>query len=325
MPRWRPRLRRRPAGQAPPPPAGPREPRIASRGGLLPFSKGRMAQTLTWSGLSSEQAYELSQQIEREVAAAGFDELSVAQLNDLVEAVLERRDPAMLRRYRRWHRAHHLERPMVLLLGGATGTGKSSMAAEVAYRLGISRVTSTDAVRQVMRAFFAPELMPALHYSSFEAGDGLSVPMPDLDPQDRALQGFILQAGQVAVGANAIIERAVMEGLSTVVEGVHLVPGLVTAERHHAATVVEVMLAIEDEGLHQGHFYSRDFETGGFRPMDRYMRRFGEIRRIQDYLLVRAERMGIPVIDAGDPGRALVEVTDLILERTEGRVGAPAR
>ena len=324
MPSWRPRFRRARPEPQPPPAAGLREPRIASRGSVLPFSKGRMAQTLTWSGLTSERAYEIALLIEREVSAAGLDELSVAQLNDLVETVLEREDPAMLRRYRRWHRANHLDRPLVLLLGGATGTGKSSLAAEVAYRLGISRVTSTDAVRQVMRAFFASELMPALHYSSFEAGDGLSVPMPDLDPEDRALQGFILQAGQVAVGANAIIERAVMEGLSTVVEGVHLVPGLVSPERHHAATVVEIMLAIEDESLHQGHFFSRDFETGGFRPMDRYMRRFGEIRRIQDYLRARAERAGIPIIDAGDAGRALLEVMDLILERTEGRVGAPA-
>ncbi|HUZ84636.1 MAG TPA: ATP cone domain-containing protein [Gaiellales bacterium] len=298
---------------------GPREPRISSRGGLLPFSKGRMAQTLTWSGLGAERAYQVSLLVEREVSEAGIDELSVAQLNDLVEAVLEREDPAMLQRYRRWHRASHLDRPMVLLLGGATGTGKSSLASEVAYRLGVSRVTSTDAVRQVMRAFFAPELMPALHYSSFEAGDGLSVPMPDLDPGDRALHGFILQAGQVAVGANAIIERAVMEGLSTVVEGVHLVPGLVSAERHQAATVVEVMLAIHDEELHQAHFFTRNFETGGLRSMDRYLRRFGEIRRIQDYLLARAERAGIPVIDAGDPGRALGDVLDLILERTESR------
>ena len=282
-----------------------------------------MAQSLTWSGLGAERAYQLSLLIEREVAAAGVEELSVAQLNDLVEAVLEREDPAMLRRYRRWHRAHHLERPMVLLLGGATGTGKSSLAAEVAYRLGISRVTSTDAVRQVMRAFFAAELMPALHYSSFEAGEGLSVPMPDLEPEDRALHGFILQAGQVAVGANAIIERAVMEGLSSVVEGVHLVPGLISAERHQAATVVEVMLAIADEELHQAHFFTRDLETGGLRSMDRYMRRFGEIRRIQDYLLTRAERAGIPVIDAGDAGQALGAVIDLILERTESRVGSP--
>ena len=39
-----------------------------------------------------------------------------------------------------------------------------------------------------------------------------------------------------------------MEGLSTVVEGVHLVPGLVSPEQRPEATVVEVMLAIERRG-----------------------------------------------------------------------------
>ena len=213
----------------------------------------------------------------------------------------------------------HLDRPLVLVLGGATGTGKSSLATDIAFRLGISRITSTDAVRQVMRAFFAQELMPALHFSSFEAGEGLRIPMPDPDAEDRALYGFIQQAEQVAVGANAIIERAVMEGLSTVVEGVHLVPGLVAPERHHAAVVVQVVLAISDEDAHQANFLFRDYESGGTRAMERYLQRFGEIRRIQDYLVGRAERTGVPVIEAGDMNAALVDVIDLILERAGGR------
>jgi 2-phosphoglycerate kinase len=296
------------------------EPRIRGRGPGLPYSKGRMAQTLMLSGFEAERAYQLAQVIEREVAESGADEISIDQLHRLVEGVLGREDtPAMLARYHGWQQVMHLDRPLVLVLGGATGTGKSSLATDIAFRLGISRITSTDAVRQVMRAFFAEELMPALHYSSFEAGEGLRIPMPDPDAEDRALYGFIQQAEQVAVGANAIIERAVMEGLSTVVEGVHLVPGLVAPERHHAAVVVQVVLAITDEDAHQAHFLLRDYETGGTRAMDRYLQRFGEIRRIQDYLVGRAERTGVPVIEAGDVNTALVEVIDLILERAGGR------
>ena len=55
---------------------------------------------------------------------------------------------------------HELDLPIILLVGGATGTGKSTVATEVAYRLGITRVTSTDFVRQTMRAFFSREFMP---------------------------------------------------------------------------------------------------------------------------------------------------------------------
>jgi 2-phosphoglycerate kinase len=280
-----------------------------------------MAQTLMLSGFAAERAYQLAQMIEREVSSVGADEISTDQLHELVEHVLGREDtPAMLARYHGWMRLARLDRPLVLLIGGATGTGKSSLATELAYRLGISRITSTDAVRQVMRTAFAAELMPALHYSSFEAGDGLKIPMPDPDAADRALYGFIQQAEQVAVGANAIIDRAVMEGLSTVVEGVHLVPGLVAPERHQRAVVVQVMLAIADEDAHQAHFMLRDYESSGSRAMERYLRRFGEIRRIQDYLIAQAERMRVPVIEAGDPDDALVAVMDLILDQ----VGAVA-
>ena len=77
-----------------------------------------------------------------------------------------------MRRLRRLQALQHLDLPVVLLVGGATGTGKSTLATEAAHRLGITRVTSTDFIRQTMRAFFSREFMPSVHYSSFEAAAG---------------------------------------------------------------------------------------------------------------------------------------------------------
>ena len=84
--------------------------------------------------------------------------------------------PPRVRQLRRFRDLQELDLPVILLVGGGTGTGKSTVATEVAYRLGITRVTSTDFVRQTMRAFFAKEFMPSIHYSSFEAGLGLRRP-----------------------------------------------------------------------------------------------------------------------------------------------------
>jgi len=300
-----------------------REPRVRGRGHALPFSKGRMATTLFLSGVEAEHAYQLALEIEETVLDVGASEISLDDLHRIVERVLQSRDGAAgVARYRAWQAVLRREQPLIVIIGGATGTGKSTLATELAYRLGISRITSTDVVRQVMRAFFAPGLMPALHYSSFEAGAGLKMPMPDPDQADRALYGFIQQAEQVAVGAAAVVERAVLEGLSTVVEGVHLVPGLVEAPPGNGATIVNVMLAIEDEEAHQSHFVARDSASGGARALGRYLQHFGEIRRIQDYLLGRAQRMGVPVVDARDGDAALRSVLDLILERATAEPGA---
>ena len=293
-----------------------REPRIRGRGHPLPFSKGRMATTLFLAGFEPERSYAIARAVERAISELPTEEMTLEELYMVLEEVLEREEgERMVARFRAWQRVLNLDRPLILLIGGGTGTGKSSLATEVAYRLGISRITSTDVVRQVMRAFFAPALMPALHYSSFEAGEGLRIPMPDPDEGDRALFGFIQQAEQVAVGAAAVVDRAIVEGLSTVVEGVHLVPGLIAPEQQPDATIVQVMLAIEDEEAHQSHFVARDRIAGGARALDRYLKRFGDIRRIQDYLVARAERLGVPVIDASDGDAALRVLLDLILER----------
>src|SRR5689334_20591956 len=265
-----------------------------------------MATTLFLAGFEPERSYAIARAVERSISELPTEEMTLEELYMVVEEVLAREEgERMVARFRAWQRVLNLDRPLIILIGGGTGTGKSSLATEVAYRLGISRITSTDVVRQVMRAFFAPALMPALHYSSFEAGEGLRIPMPDPDEGDRALFGFIQQAEQVAVGAAAVVDRATVEGLSTVVEGVHLVPGLIVPEAHGGATVVQVMLAIADEEAHQAHFVGRDRLAGGARALDRYLKRFGDIRRIQDYLVARAERMGVPVIDSSDGEAAL--------------------
>ncbi len=201
-----------------------------------------------------------------------------------------------------------LNTPIVLLIGGATGTGKSGVATEIAHRLGITRVTSTDFIRQTMRAFFPPEAMPSIHYSSFEAGAADVVP----ETGDPSLDGFLDQARKVLVGVEASVARALAEGWSMVIEGVHLVPGL-TAAQIDGALVVHVVLHIESEEVHRMHFHVRDSATGGVRAMDKYLSHLEGIRAVQDALLNAAERNGTPVVESTNPVRATAEVMDLVL------------
>jgi len=175
-------------------------------------------------------------------------------------------------------------------------------------------VTSTDFIRETMRAFLPREVMPSVHFSSFEAEESVTDP----ETGDPTIDGFLDQTRNVLVGVDAAIERALTEGWSMVLEGVHLVPGMVRS-RIEGALVVHVVLHIENEDVHRLNFQVRDAATGGVRPMERYLSRLGDIRRIQDFLVARSEANGVPVLEGTNPERATAEVMELVLS-TAGRL-----
>jgi 2-phosphoglycerate kinase len=279
----------------------------------LPYSKGLMARALIATGVPADQAYGLARRIELDLAEAGEPAIDVERLEVLAFEVLGEDEGARaVRRLRRLADLQQLDVPLIVLIGGATGTGKSTVAAEVAHRLGITRVASTDFIRQTMRAFFSPEFMPTIHYSSFEAGRALD----DEVTGDPTIVGFLDQCRHVCVGVDAAIRRALTEGWSMVLEGVHLVPGLLPAEVE-GALLVHVVLEIADADVHRLHFHVRDSATGGVRPMDRYLDRLDDIRRVQSYIASRARREGVPVVENANVGRSIDSVIGLVMDAAE--------
>jgi 2-phosphoglycerate kinase len=215
-------------------------------------------------------------------------------------------------RLRRLADLQSLDVPIIVLIGGSTGTGKSTLAAEVAHRLGITRVASTDFIRQTMRAFFSKEFMPTIHYSSFEAGAGVDGDVTG----DPTIVGFVDQCRHVCVGVEAAMERALAEGWSMVLEGVHLVPGILPAELA-GALVVHVVVEIADPDVHRVHFHVRDVTTGGIRAMDKYLARIDDIRRIQTYVVGRARRESVPVVENANVDRTVDEVIEIVMRSAE--------
>jgi 2-phosphoglycerate kinase len=275
----------------------------------LPYSRGLMARALMAVGVAPDRAYALARRVGDDLSARGSDVVELDRLQEhAIESLGEVEGREALRQLRRYQELRELDLPIVILVGGATGTGKSTVATEIAYRLGITRVTSTDFIRQTMRAFFSHEFMPSIHYSSFEAG--LAVP----DADDPLIAGFLEQSRQVMVGARASIDRALEEGWSMVLEGVHLIPGLQPLPLDRAL-VTDCVLRISDETAHAQHFFTR--EAGEQRPMSKYLDRFQEIRRIQDWIVARAERTGVAVIENESAQRATGSVGELVLSAAE--------
>jgi 2-phosphoglycerate kinase len=287
---------------------------ISDRRPGLPYSKGLRASELMVTGLSPFRAYQVAEQVEerlreRRVASVTTEELDELTIDVLSDLAGERYATNFLK----WQEIGSLDVPIVLLIGGATGVGKSTLATQLAVRLGIVRVVATDAVREVMRALFTDKLMPTLYTSSFEADGALREPPPR--PTDKVIVGFREQTAAVSVGIHAIVERAAVEGASVIIEGAHVVPGFFDLSAYQdRALTIPVVITVEDEDLHRNHFVARATDSSA-RPFERYQRGFPNIRRVQKYVKSQALSHGVPVIPNYSMDQALSALIDLVVER----------
>jgi 2-phosphoglycerate kinase len=299
--------------------ARPRQVFVGEDEHSLPYSKGLATSALMVTGLGPGRAYLVANKVEQELAELDVDRVSSTKLRSITRDVLRREaGDRYAEAYVKWQSVAKLRLPLIILIGGATGAGKSTIATQLATRLGITRVVSTDAVREVLRSAFTKEMFPTLYVSSFEADRAVRQPIPHSG--DRLIIGFREQAAAVAVGAQALIDRAIEEGTDMILEGAHLVPGFLEGIDSDRAVVVPLVVTIEDEDLHRSHFFRRGREAH-HRPEDRYLLGFKKIRRIQKYMVSSARVRGVPTISNFDLDATLSEIVDHVIQRALDMVG----
>lgn len=277
----------------------------------LPYSKGLTASSLTVIGLTPARAYTVANKIEELLVQQGVPAVSSERLTELTLQVLrEEAGDSVAEAFLKWRSVSELEIPLIVLIGGGTGVGKSTIATQLASRLGITRVVSTDAVREVLRSALTRDMFPTLYASSFEADNAVRQPIPHSG--DRLIIGFREQAAAVAVGAQALIDRAIAESTDMILEGAHLVPGFLSEMESEHAVIVPLLVTIEDEELHKSHFYARTRESR-HRPSDRYIDNFKKIRKIQKYMVSSALMREVPIIQHYDLDNTLTKIIDHVI------------
>jgi 2-phosphoglycerate kinase len=296
--------------------------RIADGGTDVPFSKGILSQSLLAAAIEPGDAFDAAREIELELRRLGTLEIDRKSLRRLTyEIVSASLGAAVGERYLVWRRFQDPERPVILLLGGPTGAGKTALAVEVAHRLGIARVISTDSIRQIMRIMLSAELAPALHVSSYEAWREV----PDAtEPDDAAVvAGFRDQAQVVAVGVRGLVERAISENTSLVLDGVSLVPGLMGLDVYRdRADVIMMIVANLDPESYRERFQGR--RRGPGHAEHDYLENLDRILAIQDHFLEIAEERDVPIVDNEDFDQSVLNIIRYVVETLRDRHGFDA-
>lgn len=251
-----------------------------------PFSKGILSRSLNVADIGYDRAYDLASDIENVLIKNNITEIGSYDLADVVLNHLRTVDPKIAQKYKNWRSLRKSEKPLIILIGGASGVGTSSMAFELANRLRLKNIISTDMIREVMRKIVSKDLSPVIHKSSFDAYESIRNPSCIMDP---VIEGFISHVDVVNVGIEAIIERSVKEGISTIIEGVHVAPGFIRKDLIDDNNIIIFTLTVDDEESHKQRFYSRCRQPWVKRPLERYMDNFESIRITQQFLVEQAK------------------------------------
>jgi 2-phosphoglycerate kinase len=287
-----------------------------SKKGGLPFSKGILANSIAITGLDIIVAHKISMDIQEYLFETKVTFISLDELRALVfRFIKDEINLEYAEKYLLWQSVGKLKKPLIILIGGSTGAGKSTVATMISNRLNISRVVSTDAIREIMRTSISDKLIRPLQGSSYNAYKYLSLVPTGVDP---VILGFREQVMAVNVGIEAIISRSVEEKIDTIVEGAHIVPGFFKIKEFYDKALIEnYIIIVKDEDIHREHFIKRTYETQGSRPMEKYLKHLKNIRQIQGYIEELAIKNNVKILDNNNLDNTINTVMDLMFQRVK--------
>ncbi|MGF1612815.1 MAG: hypothetical protein ACFCVA_02600 [Gammaproteobacteria bacterium] len=288
----------------------------SAEGQTAPFSRGQHRRTLECCGLASHDAAGLTASLYEHLVSKGIREITTSRLGKLTHRYLNRTfGQALSLRYLIWMDFLHGERPLLLLIGGTAGSGKSTIATKLAQRIEKARLQSTDMLREVMRMLIPERLLPVLHTSSFNARHALPAWRKDsIDDGHLLTEGYCTQAELVSVACEAVILRALKERVSLILEGVHIQPSFLQRIPVHAnVIVVPVMLAIL-KPAQLGRLIQVRGKRVPDRRSERYLEHFDAIWDLQTFLLSEADRAGIPIVANDNEEKAVGQIMALVID-----------
>ena len=191
-------------------------------GQLTPFYRLEYQNTLETIGLTPEEATEVVATVHKSLLDRRVETVTSRHLSELTYRHLLQSHtlgPAVAQRWLVWRDFINSGRPIIFLIGGTAGCGKSTIATILASRLDIVRSQSTDMLREVMRTMLPEQLLPVLHTSSFTAWKALPTQPEEFreDPDTMLVNGYRSQADLLSVAIQAVIQRALRDRVSLIV------------------------------------------------------------------------------------------------------------
>ena len=190
----------------------------------------------------------------------------------------------------------------VLLIGGASGVGKTSVSYRLARHFGIG-ITEIDDFQVILERMTTPEQYPDLHVWRTDSEGFLAM------GEDEQLAAMVRYATVMADALEVVIANHLSDGPPIVLEGDFLLPSLAVRDAFEGVSAsgrVRALFIFEDEEQIARNYLAREGEHQQSRARLSW--------RYSEWLRAEAERLGLPTL----PARPWDTVFDRCLAAIEG-------
>jgi 2-phosphoglycerate kinase len=184
-----------------------------------------------------------------------------------------------IQQYNQDWKERRITTPLVILIGGYAGTGKSTIAKSINEQIPFLNNFPTGIIRATLRDYISQEENPFLYSHTY-----------DLYLIEGDVRGHYLQQCKPIIDSiNQAIDFADSEKQMILFDGNHILPGLMNPQ--NKPNVIEIYLKVSDPNTHlkmlSGPTHNREMSE----------KQFQTARTLHDYVVQRAQDFNKPIFE----------------------------
>lgn len=245
--------------------------------------------------------------------------LTKSTLEEEIQASLKEIDVKYLNRYLIFSEYKTLvnnelqKLPIIPIIVGIPGIGKTTIAKELSTALSIGIVIGGDTLRSSLRSIITKRENEIFHDSIYNTwkyfGDY---------SRENLILGYKSQAKIMnKVVERMIIDRGLRDGESMIVEYLHFLPTQFTTKFLKHVSIIPILLEISDETIYQERLEERSKYSHLRSSGDRLLKQMDKYLEIQDFILSECSKKDFEIVNMNNLSKGLDKILDYVLKRID--------
>lgn len=230
----------------------------------------------------------------------------------------EIRETPYISEYLRLWEERRIRTPLLFLIGGYAGVGKSTLAQKIMNRIPHSNLVPSGILRADVQARNSKDEVPELYKSTFDLHALLSPTLPEEQRADGVIELFKKQRDLVMGNFPTMATFAETEHQHLIFDGNHISPTCTSCTIGGGVIPIEVYLMVTDPDTH----YRMISGPTHNRP-DLTLEQWKTARTLHEFIVHEAEDAGKPVIEWNEAYPKTLHLVDSTLQQFLGQVHFP--